>query len=76
VYEQVINGSIQNFHEANDFVETQVNDYRQSVNYDTFGRGDMTELNAFKSTDIRRITLHDSEDLIQQKDPEDENEDE
>lgn len=64
LYERTMNGSIQQFHKANDFVETQINDYRQTVNYDTFGRAGETKA-GFKSTDINRVTLtqlHDPED--------------
>lgn len=64
VYESAMNGSVKKFQNANEFVNTQINEYRQSVNYDTFGRAD--PMKSTKGMDIGRITL------TQQVDPEEE----
>ena len=66
IYEVAMNGSVKKFVDSNEFVNTQINEYRQTTNFnDTFGRADETQ--QYKSQfDIGRITL------VEQEDPEEE----
>jgi hypothetical protein len=66
IYEVAMNGSVKKFVNANEFVNTQINEYRQTTNFnDTFGRAGETQ--QYKSQfDIGKITL------VEQEDPEEE----
>lgn len=62
IYEAAMNGSVQRYNKENEFVTTQINQYRQSVNFDnTFGR-DTGRAPVANETDIGRITLMEVQD--------------
>lgn len=65
IYESVMNGSVVKFKKENEFVNSQVGEYRRTVGFDTLAR-DEGKASMAKYQDIGRITL------TQQIDPEEE----
>jgi len=71
IYEVAMNGSVKKFVDSNHFVNTQVNEYRQTVGFDdTFGRAGKTE--AMNQTNAMQSKMHITlvSDFIEQRDPE------